>query len=69
MTQTTFDAFYQWVLEDPALQVKLRELTEREAFIQGVVALGQAHGYCFSAEAVTMTMQANRRAWLERWIR
>lgn len=69
MTQTTFDAFYQQVLQDPALQAKLREITDREVFIQRVVALGQEHGYCFTEEAVTMVMQANRRTWTERWIR
>lgn len=69
MLSTSFEAFRQLVLQDLAIQAKLRNVADREFFITQVVALGQEHGYPFTAEDVVQAMQVNRRAWLERWIR
>jgi len=69
MTQASFEAFYQHVLREPALQATLREISERTAFVQRVVALGKELGYAFSEETVASALQAQRRAWNERWLR
>ncbi len=69
MAQTPFEHFHRLVLQDVQLQEKLRELTDRAAFIRQVVAVGEEHGYCFTTEDVTIAMQANRRTWLEQWTR
>jgi len=67
--QTPFDHFHRLVLQEAQLQEKLREISDRAAFIRHVVALGAEHDYNFTAEEVTVAMQANRRAWLEQWTR
>ena len=56
------------VLQNRALQERLREIEDREEFIAQVVTLGQAQGYEFSAQDVTEGLRAGQRAWLERWI-
>jgi hypothetical protein len=66
MTQANLVAFCQLVLQDGGLQEKLRVVAERDPFVHQVVALGEQHGFCFSAEEVKALMQANRRAWAER---
>ena len=69
MVQAAFDRFYALVLQDAHLQEELREITERAAFVDQVVAAGAAHGYRFSAEDVTVAMQVQRRTWNARWLR
>ncbi len=69
MVQAAFDRFYALVLQDARLQEELRETTDRAAFVDQVVAAGAAHGHRFSAEDVTVAMQAQRRAWNARWLR
>lgn len=68
MISTSFEAFRKQVLQDTALQARLRDITDRRLFIATVVALGQEWGYQFTAEDVTQAMHASRRAWQERWI-
>lgn len=64
-----FQAFRNLVLHDPALQEALRCSPDRAAFVALVVRLGAERGCTFSAGDVSTAMQANRRAWLERWVR
>ncbi len=66
MAQADFERFRAQVLRDPELQAQLRDLQDRELFIQRVVALGQEHGYSFGAAEVASALQASRRAWIER---
>ena len=68
MPQTMFAHFHRLVLQDEQLQAKLREFTDRAAFIRQVVVVGEEHGYHFTAADVTVVMQTNQRAWLEQWI-
>jgi hypothetical protein len=68
-TQRPFDAFYDQVLLDMDLQKVLAQIADREMFVQQVVSLGKTHGYIFDRETVLLAMQAQRRAWIERWIR
>lgn len=69
MTGSAFDQFYQVVLQDEQLQAQLRDITDFTAFVHQVVALGEAHHYQFTTNDVQAALQAQRRAWLERWIR
>jgi hypothetical protein len=69
MAQTMFEKFYCLVLENNDTQEELRNIIDQATFIKRVVALGAAYGCHFGEEEVRAVMQANRRAWLERWIR
>jgi len=66
MSQENFEQFRQVVLEDSALQERLRAFTARDEFIVRVVESGAEFGFAFAAEDVVEAMRANRRAWIER---
>lgn len=68
MSQTELAAFQKIVLEDPALQAALRELTEQSAFVAAVSASARARGLDVREEDVLAELQVARRAWIERWI-
>ncbi len=65
--QAPFDRLYHLVLQDVLLQEELREITDGATFVRQVVALGETHGYRFSAADVSVAMQTQRRAWNARW--
>jgi hypothetical protein len=56
------------VFEDLALQKRLREVIDRELFVDLVVRLGEEHVLTFNAKDVDEALRANRRAWLEKWL-
>ena len=60
--------FRDLVLEDASLQERLREVMDRELFIDMVVRLGEQRGFYFSEWDVKEALRASRRAWLERWV-
>lgn len=68
MSQESFEQFRDLVLEDLSLQEKLRGFVERDVFVLRVVEAGAALGFEFTVEDVREAMNANRRAWIERWI-
>jgi hypothetical protein len=68
MSQEQFEEFRKIVLEDSALQERLRDIDEREPFILRVVELGAECGFEFTNETVAEAMRDARRAWIERWI-
>jgi hypothetical protein len=68
MADQDLDRFQQLVLRDPALQAQLRVERDMASFVALVVRAGEARGYFFTPEDVRAAMQANQRAWLERWI-
>jgi len=68
MTTAHLAEFQQQVLHDAALQEPLREITDRVAFMDAVVRLGNVNGYTFTTEEVETAMRANQRGWLERWV-
>jgi hypothetical protein len=39
-----------------------------DEFLQQTVRLGEANGFRFTVEDVRSALQANRRAWIERWV-
>jgi metal-sulfur cluster biosynthetic enzyme len=56
------------VFEDFALQERLKQVIDRELFVDLVVRLGEEHALTFSAQDVDEALRANRRTWLERWL-
>ena len=68
MSQETLTQFRQLVFSDTLLQEQLREITDRQEFIEQVVRLGNERGYEFTADDVENALQAERRVWLERWL-
>ncbi len=65
---SAFERFRAGVLEDPALQDVLCEITDRALFVERVVQLGAERGERFSPGDVEEALRAGRRSWLERWI-
>jgi hypothetical protein len=64
----SFEQFREIVLQDLALQERLRATTDHGSFVDLVVRVGEEQGCRFTPEDVEEAMRANRRAWLERWI-
>ena len=56
------------VLNDAALQEDLRAAPDEAALFERVLALGWERGYELSEQDLRAVVDANRRAWLERWI-
>jgi len=72
MSGQAFAEFRAAVLDDVALQVRLRDPatpTDVERFVARVVEAGNERGFQISAADVAAAMADNRRAWLERWLR
>jgi predicted ribosomally synthesized peptide with nif11-like leader len=57
MSLESLQQFYQRVLEDPALQERVREATSQESLVRLMVRLGQEYGYDFTVEEVRQRMQ------------
>jgi hypothetical protein len=68
MSEENFERFRQIVLRDLSLQERLREIAERQTFVQKTVELGAEFGCEFTPEDVAEAMRRGRRAWNERWI-
>lgn len=61
------ERFQQEVLNDLNLQQQLRETTDKESFLELVMALGRERGYRITALEVDDAMRAAVRTWIERW--
>ena len=68
MSMESFEQFRQMVLQDVALQERLRATTDHHDFVDLVVRAGAEHGCHFTPEDVQAAMRNNRQAWRERWI-
>ena len=66
--ESGFEPFRRLVLEEPELQSQLMDLTERDAFIQRTVALGEERGFHFLDSDVEAALLSARKSWIERWI-
>ncbi|HEX8088948.1 MAG TPA: aspartyl/asparaginyl beta-hydroxylase domain-containing protein [Blastocatellia bacterium] len=64
----SFERFRQLVLEDAALQERLRGTPNLKAFVDLMLRLGEERGYRFTAEDIEGVLRESRRAWLQRWI-
>jgi len=62
------EQFRQRVLEDSALQEKLRETPDMKTFLDLTLQLGNDLGYSFTVEDLEHVMKESRLAWLQRWI-
>jgi predicted ribosomally synthesized peptide with nif11-like leader len=62
MSLESLQQFYQRVLEDPALQDRVRRATSQESLVRLMVRLGQENGYDFTVEEVRQRME-------EEWIK
>ena len=60
--------FHETVLNDPALQSRLRVTDDRQAFVKIAVGIGRETGYHFAATEVEEAMDLARRVWIERWV-
>jgi|GEM_PF-7107451 predicted ribosomally synthesized peptide with nif11-like leader len=62
MSLESLQQFYQRVLEDPALQERVRRATSQESLVRLMVRLGQENGYDFALEEVRQRME-------EEWVK
>jgi predicted ribosomally synthesized peptide with nif11-like leader len=62
-----FSAFRQRVFADPALQDRLRSVSQSDAFVALVVQLGIENGFEFAGEDVAAAMKRGQTAWLTGW--
>lgn len=62
MSLESLRQFYQRVLEDPALQERVRRATSQESLVRLMVRLGQENGYDFTVEEVRQRME-------EEWVK
>ena len=71
MTQqgsTNFESFRLWVLDNPEVQSRLREILDVETFITAVLEIAVERGYHFSRQDIEAIMQIGDAAWLQRWM-
>ena len=60
--------FSKLVFQNVSLQERLRQVMDEGLFLSLVVRLGEEHGFIFNEQDVAGALQANRRAWIEKWI-
>jgi predicted ribosomally synthesized peptide with nif11-like leader len=68
MSRENFETFRRVVLGNPALQERLRAVSDREAFRLLTVQIGNELGFDFTTEDVESALKDGQRAWIERWI-
>ena len=56
------------ILRDATLQEPLRDAPDQAALFERVLALGRERGYDFSIADLENVVNANRNAWLVRWL-
>jgi hypothetical protein len=61
------ERFRHAVLNDLALQQRLRMTEDTESFIRLVVSVGREHGFWFTAAHAAVALQTARLCWSERW--
>jgi Aspartyl/Asparaginyl beta-hydroxylase len=62
----SFQQFRATVFDDPRLQAALLQITDRQRFLDAVVAAGAERGYAFSRVEVESAYSQSQREWLER---
>jgi hypothetical protein len=65
MSTESFEQFRQIVLQDLALQERLRATTDPASFVDLVVQVGEEQGCHFTPVEVEAALSANRKAWLQ----
>lgn len=64
----SFEKFRQIVLQDVALQERLRVTIDPHSFVDLIVRVGAEQGCHFTPEDVQAALRESRRRWIERWI-
>lgn len=60
--------FRDLVFEDIDLQQRLRQVIDKELFIDLVVRLGEERGCAFNEQDVEAALRASHREWIVRWV-
>ena len=68
MSLRDFEAFREIVFADAALLDDLRHTADLPALMEKVITEARARGLDISTQDLQAIANANRRAWLERWI-
>jgi hypothetical protein len=68
MSLAAFQQFEQEVFQDPALVKELCGVTTLPELMDKVIAMGRQRGFEITEEDLRVVVNANRRAWLERWV-
>ena len=64
----SLESFINSTFADLSLQERLRQVSDRELFIDLVVRLGEERGFRFNGQDVDNVLRENRRSWIERWV-
>lgn len=62
-----FDRFRRVVLEDRALQARLRQVPEWDDFLAHLIELGEGEAR-LGRDEVRRALRESRRTWLQRWV-
>jgi hypothetical protein len=68
MSLASFQQFEQEVFRDPALVEELRDAATLPELMAKIIAMGRERGLEITEEDLRLVVNANRRAWLERWV-
>jgi hypothetical protein len=68
MSIAAFQQFAQAVLQEPALVEELHTAATLPELMATVIAIGRSRGLEITEEDLQIVVNANRRAWLERWL-
>jgi hypothetical protein len=68
MSMTDFCEFRELVLQEKGLQLLLRDIEDRDEFVNSVIAIGRECGFMLTRDDVDAAMLAGRRSWIERWV-
>jgi hypothetical protein len=62
-----FERFRRVVLEDRALQARMRQVPEWDELLARLIEMGEG-GARAGADEVRRALRESRRAWLQRWV-
>jgi hypothetical protein len=68
MSLAAFQQFEQEVFQDPALVEELSAASSLPELMAKVINVGRERGFEITEEDLGVVVNANRRAWLERWL-
>jgi hypothetical protein len=68
MSRTGFDQVFQLVHSDPAVREEMLKARDLDALFATVLKLAKERGFDLEQQDLTAVANANRRAWLERWL-
>ncbi|KAM3102288.1 Nif11-like leader peptide family natural product precursor [Phormidesmis sp. 146-12] len=69
METANLEQFYQDILKDPALQERLKTVTDRDSMVALIVQIGKEKGYNFSPEEIKGYLDELDASNSQRWFR